>query len=87
MKQLITKQLDKHGCFLHKFNPLKGRCPEDFHEIKDILCTPDLTQCVLDEEDHGQWRHPYAISKVNAQTSMQMTSLIMVLPRYVTCSK
>ena len=38
-----------------------GRCPEDFHDIEDVICQPSVEDCVADEEDFGQWRHPYSI--------------------------
>ena len=44
-----------------------GRCPEDYREISDIRCNPDPTQCVFDDEDFGQWRHPYSDQPVPAK--------------------
>jgi hypothetical protein len=45
---------------------ISGRCPEDYHEIKEVLCQPDPGQCILDGEDFGQWRHPYSVLPVAA---------------------
>ena len=58
--------------------PVQGRCPEDYREIGDIICKPDTLQCVVDDEDVGQWRHPYAEHSVHVKPDLRVRRSISV---------